>query len=128
MQDTLAAENHPGLELVIPKSPVEIVDANEFLQVPVMTGSVRDEGSLVVGRECPLKISVSFSLVCDYRSCCFRCYYYFCVMHVVNGHCHYFDYHYFYFRQLYLFVIVIAITDLFLLFLSLSCFVIIVSM
>nr|XP_027227890.1 carboxylesterase 4A-like [Penaeus vannamei] len=49
VQDTLAAENHPGLELVIPKSPVEIVDANEFLQVPVMTGSVRDEGSLVVG-------------------------------------------------------------------------------
>lgn len=60
VQDTLAAENHPGLELVIPKSPVEIVDANEFLQVPVMTGSVRDEGSLVVGRECPLKICVVF--------------------------------------------------------------------
>ncbi|XP_063595061.1 juvenile hormone esterase-like [Penaeus indicus] len=49
VQDTLAAENLPDLELVIPKSPVKIVEANEFLQVPVMTGSVRDEGSLVVG-------------------------------------------------------------------------------
>ncbi|XP_042860848.1 acetylcholinesterase-like [Penaeus japonicus] len=49
VQDTLAAENHLDLELVIPKSPVDIVEAQEFLRVPVMTGSVRDEGSLVVG-------------------------------------------------------------------------------
>ncbi|KAK4321531.1 hypothetical protein Pmani_007653 [Petrolisthes manimaculis] len=38
-----------GLEMVIPKPPQEIIAAGEFLHVPVMSGSVRDEGSLVLG-------------------------------------------------------------------------------
>lgn len=38
-----------GIDLVIPKDPREILDAGEFLHIPVMTGSVRDEGSLVMG-------------------------------------------------------------------------------
>lgn len=39
-----------GLELVIPKPPQDIIQAGEFLHVPVMSGSVRDEGSLILGR------------------------------------------------------------------------------
>lgn len=41
------------LELVIPKDPREMLDAGEFLHIPIMYGTVRDEGSLVVGCKLP---------------------------------------------------------------------------
>jgi len=37
------------LELVIVEDPVESVKKNKFLHAPVMLGSTRDEGSLVIG-------------------------------------------------------------------------------
>lgn len=42
------------LELVIPKDPREMLDAGEFLHIPIMYGTVRDEGSLVAG--CKLQL------------------------------------------------------------------------
>lgn len=53
-----------GLELVIPKDPREMLDAGEFLHVPIMYGSVRDEGSLVVG--CKLRLLYLPPYFCAY--------------------------------------------------------------
>jgi len=49
VQKELVELNDPTVEVVIPKSTLEIVQNGEFLKVPVMTGSVRDEGGLVTG-------------------------------------------------------------------------------
>ncbi|XP_042203071.1 esterase FE4-like [Homarus americanus] len=38
-----------GIELVIPEDPRTTLQKGDFLKIPVMTGSVRDEGSLVIG-------------------------------------------------------------------------------
>lgn len=37
------------IELVIPKQPRDILDNAEFAKIPVMFGSLRDEGSLIMG-------------------------------------------------------------------------------
>ncbi|KAK4299472.1 hypothetical protein Pmani_028256 [Petrolisthes manimaculis] len=64
--------NETGLELVIPKDPREMLDAGEFLHVPIMYGSVRDEGSLVVGLSwtdymVPLNISIKDEEFCKFE-------------------------------------------------------------
>lgn len=43
------AYNNSDIEIVIPKQPQDILSNAEFLQIPMMAGTVRDEGSLVVG-------------------------------------------------------------------------------
>lgn len=49
IQSELANGNHSDLEIVIPKDPRATLELGEFLKVPVMIGSVRDEGSLIIG-------------------------------------------------------------------------------
>lgn len=43
------ADSYSDIEIVIPKQPQDILSNAEFLQIPMMAGSVRDEGALVVG-------------------------------------------------------------------------------
>ncbi|XP_069196046.1 juvenile hormone esterase [Procambarus clarkii] len=49
VQEELAPPANHSLEVVVPQHPRLILQQGEFLRVPVMTGSVRDEGSLIIG-------------------------------------------------------------------------------